>query len=98
MIHVSVTLAPRKIAPSLSATELRAFTAGLSLRQCATVTEIVACEMRHRGFRRANVGGRVWCAVEALVCYDIIARGIDLDEVGAEIERANWEAQWECAA
>ncbi len=98
MIHVSVALAPRKVAPSLSPIELRLFTDGLTLRQCATVTEIVAGEMHRRGFRRVVVGNRIWRAVEALVCYDIVARGLDLDEIGAEIERAKWEAQWECAA
>ena len=98
MIYVSVTLAPRKVAPSFSQAELRAFTDGLSVGQCATVVEIVAGELRRRGFWRVSMGSRIWCAVEALVCYDIVARGLDLDEIGAEIERAKWEAQWECAA
>jgi hypothetical protein len=91
MKFVTLELRPRVVLPRATDAEMRDFTARLSLRECATVCDIVACELARRGLRRVQVGGRFYCAVEARICADLIAREVDLSEVAAQIEEARWE-------
>lgn len=74
------------------------FVAGLSLRECQTIADIVAGELIRRGYRRAVMGSRTYCAVEEKVVNDIIAREIDLGEIACQIEEAKMELRCEMSS
>lgn len=91
MKFVTLQMRPFPVAPSASDDEMRAFTAAHSVRECATVTEIVAIELMRRGLHRVRTGGRFYCAIEARIVAQLIAREVDLGEIAAQIEEARWE-------
>lgn len=91
MKWVTLQMKPRMSAPMLGESEIAEFCAALSFRECATIDEIVAVELRRRGFWRVPFGSRIYRAVEAIVCADIQKRELDLWEIAASIEEAKWE-------
>ena len=52
----------------------------------------VEAESRRRGYDRLRVGGRIYCALEAVVVADVVNRELDLGANFAQIQEAKWES------
>lgn len=74
----------------LSEEEMAHLTARLSVRQCATLVELTACEMRRRGFWRVVPGERRFNAICARVAADVMALELDLDEIAGQLDEARF--------
>ena len=69
------------------------FVRGLNERDCLTLTAMVDAQLRSRGLRFCRAGSRLWIACESRVISDVVALGIDLWEIAAQIEEARWNAE-----
>lgn len=95
---IPVTLQPRSpqtpltsSLPLLDAQTLESVLAKQSEREAFTVCAIVHGELCRRGYRAVSPGGPLWNATVERVVSDVVGLGLDLAEIGAQIEEARWE-------
>lgn len=94
---IYVTLRPQPFvwpsaspAPLLDEGRLHEAVSNHSFKESATICVLVDCELKRRGYYRAQAGGHIWNAAEARVVSDVVAFGLDLWELAAQIEEARY--------